>query len=226
MRRKIMEEVEKAKGFDQKNPNHCYDLYDHTMKVVEIVGEADEELMLAAMLHDIGKMECFTEEAGVRKFIGHAKKSAEIAEQILTSEGYPEDQIQRICWLVAEHESDISSAKSMKKRLSAAGEEQVRKLIKLRRADIMAQAPAVQEEHLSKVAEAEAMLAEILKSQSQPAELEAKGLAVTGKDLVQLGLKGPAIGEAQRELLAKIKGGELQNEKEAILAYLSNRAPG
>lgn len=223
MNKQVLAAVQKTKGFDQKNPNHCYDLHDHTMKVMEGVGDDDEELLLAAALHDIGKMECFTEEGGVRKFIGHAKKSAEIAEHLLRSEGYPEDQIERICWLVAEHESDISSTKSMKKRLNAAGEEQVRKLIKLRRADIMAQAPAVQQEHLAVVAKSEAALAEILaNSQSK---LTVKDLAITGRDLVLLGLKGPAIGEAQRELVEKIEGGELENSKEALLTFLKNRVP-
>jgi tRNA nucleotidyltransferase (CCA-adding enzyme) len=223
MHKKILEAINATKGFDQKNPNHCYDLYDHTMKVMEGVGDDDEELLLAAALHDIGKMECFTEEGGVRKFIGHAKKSAEIAEHLLRSEGYPEEQIKRICWLVAEHESDISSTKSMKKRLDTAGEEQVRKLIKLRRADIMAQAPAVQQEHLAVVAKSEATLAEIL-ANSQSIKLTVKDLAITGRDLALLGLKGPAIGEAQRKLVEKIEGGELENSKEALLVFLENRA--
>lgn len=221
MNEQVLAAVKRTKGFDQKNPNHCYDLHDHTIMVMKGVGDDDEELLLAAALHDISKMECFTEESGVRKFIGHAKKSAEIAEHLLRSEGYPEDQIERICWLVAEHESDISSTKSMKKRLNAAGEEQVRKLIRLRRADIMAQAPAVQQEHLAVVAKSEATLAEILaNSQSK---LTAKDLAITGRDLVLLGLKGPAIGEAQRELVEKIEGGELKNNKEALLTFLKNR---
>ncbi len=221
MNKHILAAVEKTKGFDQKNPNHCYDLYDHTIMVMKGVGDDDEELLLAAALHDIGKMECFTEEGGVRKFIGHAKKSAEIAEHLLRSEGYPEEQIKRICWLVAEHESVISSTKSMKKRLNAAGEEQVRKLIKLRRADIMAQAPTVQQEHLAVLAKSEATLAEILANGQT--KLTVKDLTVTGKDLVLLGLMGPAIGEAQRELVEKIEGGELKNNKEALLTFLKNR---
>ncbi len=219
----ILRAVEKMKGFDQKNPNHCYDLYDHTMKVVEgIQPENDEELSIAAMLHDIGKVTCFTETDGVRKYIGHAKASAEQAEILLVEAGYPADVIEKICWLVAEHETDLSSKKSMKKRLEVAGEAQVRKLLKLRRADIMAQAPSVQEEHLQTVAAAEKALDELLAEAQQPQQLTAKDLAISAKELIALGLKGPEIGQAQRAILAEIEAGRLQNTKDEILGYLEN----
>ncbi len=220
----IFEELEKMKGFDQMNPNHCYDLYDHTMAVVAgVEQENDKELTLAAALHDIGKMSCFTEADGVRKFIGHAKASAEIARTLLIEAGYPDDSIERIVWLVAEHETDLSSTKSMKKRLESGGELQVRKLLKLRRADILGQAKEVQEEHLQKVDEAERILEDLIKQASGPKELGPKDLAVDARALMAMGYKGPEIGATQKTILAEIKAGKLQNTEESIMDYLSKR---
>ena len=220
----IVMELESAKGFDQKNPSHCFDLYGHTMAVVKgVEPENDEELTLAAMLHDIGKMSCFTEADGVRKFIGHAKESARLAEQILAKAGCSEDAIKRVTWLVAEHETDLSSRKSMKKRLEAAGELQVRKLLKLRRADILGQAPEVQEEHMQKVIEAERVLEELLAEASGPRKITVKDLAVCAKDLMAIGLKGPEIGNAQREILAEVGAERLRNDRETIMVFLQNR---
>ena len=45
-------------------------------------------------------------------------------------------------------------------------------------------------------------------------------LAVTGRDLMALGLKGPSIGEALARLLEQVIEEKLPNEREALLAYI------
>ena len=51
----IIPEIKDCIGFDQNNPNHRYDIYDHSIKTLEIIvsqGFGDANLRLAAFLHD------------------------------------------------------------------------------------------------------------------------------------------------------------------------------
>ena len=50
--------------------------------------------------------------------------------------------------------------------------------------------------------------------------LSVQQLAVTGRDLMALGLKGPSIGEALARLLEQVIEEKLLNEREALLAYI------
>ena len=76
-------EIEPMFGFDQYNPHHDRDIWNHTISVINSIA-ADPILRWAAFLHDIGKPLCFTmSDDGIGHFYGHAKQSAIIAERIL-----------------------------------------------------------------------------------------------------------------------------------------------
>ncbi len=47
-----------------------------------------------------------------------------------------------------------------------------------------------------------------------------KDLAVNGRDLTALGLKGKAVGDALQSLLEAVMDGLVPNEKEALLHHL------
>ena len=61
---------------------------------------------------------------------------------------------------------------------------------------------------------------EIRRILEENACLSLKDLAVNGRDLMQLGYEGKAIGEALNELLAQVLDEKLPNEKDALLAFL------
>lgn len=104
---KIIPELKKEVGFEQKNDYHIYDVWEHTLKVLE-KSNNDLEIRLAVLLHDIGKPYQYQEENGVRHFKGHTEKSAEIAKEILTRLGYEEKQIEDICYLIGNHAKTIN----------------------------------------------------------------------------------------------------------------------
>ena len=61
-------------GFEQYHPYHCYDIWGHTVVVVEKV-PAEPVLAWAALFHDMGKPFCFSRDPqGVGAFYGHAAK--------------------------------------------------------------------------------------------------------------------------------------------------------
>ena len=103
---KIIPELKDTDGFDQKNDYHIYDVWKHITKAVE-KSKYDLDIRLALLLHDIGKPHSYQEENGIRHFKGHAQKSAEMAEKILTRLGYGEKQIEDICFLIANHAKTI-----------------------------------------------------------------------------------------------------------------------
>ena len=78
-----MPELEICIGFDQHNPYHEKDVFNHTLDVIDNM-ENDLILRLAALFHDIGKPETFSlDKNGIGHFYGHNVKSAEITEKIM-----------------------------------------------------------------------------------------------------------------------------------------------
>ncbi|MCJ7691441.1 MAG: CCA tRNA nucleotidyltransferase, partial [Clostridiaceae bacterium] len=79
----ILPELQKAVGFNQLNPHHDKDIFNHTLSVVENC-PLSLNLRVAALLHDIAKPDCFTlDKSGVGHFYGHDKKSVMLTQQIL-----------------------------------------------------------------------------------------------------------------------------------------------
>ena len=103
---KIIPELTACKGFDQKSDWHCYDVWEHT---IHSVASCDKDPIdrLALLLHDIGKPHCFQDNGNVRRFKGHAQKSAEMARPILKRLGVGPLHAQKILFLIRNHATSI-----------------------------------------------------------------------------------------------------------------------
>ena len=141
----------------QNNPHHIYSVGDHIDAVVSHIPTDmnDEILVMAAMLHDVGKPDVKETKAdGTDRFIGHAKKSAEIAAPILDEIGMNEEEKQAILWIVEHHEiGDPVKPKTVKKWLNEVTKETIEKLFILRIADIEGQSKYSKSEKLDVVKE-------------------------------------------------------------------------
>ena len=108
------EKVANMKDYDQNNPNHQYDLLEHTIKVMEglpkekYLPEDYKTLKIAAFFHDIGKPEVAKEKDGKTVYYRHAEKSKEISVDILQEMGYTESEIDRILFFVQHHDDFIN----------------------------------------------------------------------------------------------------------------------
>ncbi len=79
---------------------HVDDVFEHSAKTVDM---AEDEVKLAALLHDIAKPRTYSrDEKGVH-FYGHDILGAEMAREILTRLRFPNAEINRICSLVRWH---------------------------------------------------------------------------------------------------------------------------
>jgi len=136
-------ELQPMVGFDQHNAHHCYDVWAHTVQCVLHTPE-DPVLRVAALFHDIGKPRCFRlDEHGVGHSYGHARVSADLARDILPRFGFDEAVIDRVWLLIDRHDMQIElQYKYVRRAMLRLGEEAFWQLVKLKRADNLAQAPA------------------------------------------------------------------------------------
>ena len=207
-------------GFDQRNIHHCYDLYTHTVLSVDGVA-AEPVLRWTMLLHDIGKVNTFTEdERGQMHFYGHPKVSAAMAEDICTRLRMRKKDREDIVTLIAWHDRDIPvTEKGIGSAVRALGEENFRRLLAVKRADNRAQAPEYRWV-CQKIDRAEEILEELLRKKQC---LCLKDLAVNGNDLLALGYEGREIGAALEWLLEGVIAGEMDNKRDALLAALTKK---
>ena len=219
-------EIKDMIGFKQNNPYHTYDVWNHTVYAVEYCESDDLVTRLAVFFHDFGKPHCYQDgEDGVRHFKGHGKVSADMTNEIMKRLRFDNDTREKVVELVYYHDATFEVGKKYVKRwLNKIGEEQFRRLLNVRRADIKAQADMNQETRLQKIDNIGYILDEVLQDDEC---FSLKDLAVNGKDLIAIGYKsGKEIGEVLNNLLDSVISGEYINEKEKLLEIAERRLYG
>ncbi len=201
-------------GFDQRNRHHCYDVWEHTLHAVEAV-EPEPVLRCAMLLHDVGKPRCFTvDQDGNGHFYGHPEISRELADDMLRRLKCAAALRETVVRLVEWHDRNIPRTdRGLRRALRALGEEDLRRLILVKRADNLAQAPEYRDTQ-REIDRAEAILDKLV---AADACFSLGQLTVNGRDLAALGLSGPEIGRTLNALLDKVVDGELPNERTALL---------
>ena len=212
----ILPEIIPMFDFDQQNKHHLYDVWEHTLHTLKHI-EPRPHLRLVMLLHDCGKPARFTIDfRGDGHFYGHAYESARRAEEALTRLRCDKETVARVTRLIAFHDHDIlNSEKSLLRWLRKIGEADLRDLLAIKIADNLGQHPRYLrvDRFKATLASLDALL------QKQPC-FDRSGLAVTGRDLLERGLKGPEIGVALDKLVEAVIEGRLPNEKEALLKHL------
>ncbi len=213
----FLPEILPSVGFDQHSVYHCYDVWSHTAHAVAAAAPVPV-LRYAMLLHDLGKPETFTMDGDGRgHFYGHWRRSVPLAEAVLDRLRMDNQSKKTILTLVERHDAPLTlSEKSVRRALSRYGEETVRLLLRVKRADNLAQAEQYRDrQHL--IDQWEDLLDLVLQS----GDCFSLGqLAVRGGDLTALGLRGPAVGAALRELLEQVMDEKLPNDRGMLLEYV------
>ena len=213
-------ELEACIGFDQKNHHHVYDVFEHTLRVVDNM-PPKLSLRLAALFHDISKPFCFEIGSdGEGHFYGHASKSAEMAENILRRLKYDNVTITDVCQLVKYHDHQVeNNDKIIKRMLRRLGEKGFFDLLDLKRADNLGQSEEFRYRQ-DILQELENSARRIL---DEKACFSIKDMAINGSDLIKLGMmQGPEIGEVLEMLLDKVISGEIKNDRQELIACLKD----
>ncbi|MGE5422517.1 MAG: CCA tRNA nucleotidyltransferase [Ignavibacteriales bacterium] len=197
----VLPEVEVMFAFDQRNPRHDRDLFEHTLAVVDGVPNKIN-LRLGALLHDIAKPICFTvDESGRGHFYGHAEEGGKMAEAIMRRLKYDNQSIEEVKTLVAEHMSQFAkpTGAGLKRLINRVSERNMGDLFSMQRADIKASAPPHDYQELDRIIEETANIL------SGPHPMTVKDLAVNGHDLMKIGFApGPELGKTLNHLLLMV----------------------
>ena len=202
-------------NFEQHNPYHIYDVWEHTIHSVSAI-EAKPILRLAMLLHDIGKPGCYTlDKKGIGHFYGHPQKGSEIAATILKRLRLDNSTIKQVLTLVKYHDLPLTATpKWIKNKLNQFGEPTFRQLLLVQSADTKAHAPQALD-HLEYLAKIETILNNVI-AQEQCYSLN--DLEVNGNDLIQIGItEGIQIGAILQQLLSAVIKESCLNEKPALL---------
>jgi len=213
----VIPELAPMLGFDQRTPYHQYDIFTHSAHAVAAV-PAELTLRWAALLHDVGKPDCFTvDERGRGHFYGHAKRGAQIADDIFLRLKAPAALRQQVALLVQQHMTPLEpDRKLLRRRLSRLGADTVGQLLALQQAD-MGSKGADRPTDAARFDAVRQLLAQI---EAEDACLTVRDLAINGHDLLALGYQGPAIGQTLQKLLELVLDEQVENEKEALLKAL------
>lgn len=210
----LVPEILPAVGFDQHNRHHCYDVWEHTLHALEVIAP-DPVLRYTMLFHDLGKPHTYTQDAaGVGHFYGHGKVSRTLAAAAMERLRFDHSSRDRILCLVEYHDIPLMCAeKSVRRALHRFGEEGLRQLLAVKRADNLAQHPDFRGRQ-REIDEVERLMDELLAAQ---ACFSLKQLKINGRDLLELGFSGPAVGRTLEALLDAVLSGTLPNEREALL---------
>jgi tRNA nucleotidyltransferase (CCA-adding enzyme) len=217
----ILPEIQPMKNFDQHNPYHKYDVWLHTVRVVEGV-PPEKVIRLAAFFHDIGKPVSFAlDDEGIGHFYGHDAEGARMVSEILLRMKSDTRTRTGVEELVRIHCVPISpDEKTVKRRLNQYGEETIRRLIELKVADAKAQS----ERSADRIAPLLETLEAVRKCVTENECFSRKSLAIDGADLIQLGvIEGREIGTLLEEILQIVIRGELVNDRKILIDYVATR---
>lgn len=139
----IIPELRKSKGFNQNNPWHIYDVYDHILHVIDGVKE-NIILRLVALFHDIGKPYTYMEdENNIRHFYDHWTKSSEIFLNFSKKYKLPVDLTNEVNKLIYYHDINILklNREELNKFLDEFSVDEINMLYEIKKSDLLAQSP-------------------------------------------------------------------------------------
>lgn len=213
----IIPELEPCIGFNQNNPYHKYDVYDHIAHAVANYKGNDISVKMALLLHDIGKPECYIEDDfGGGHFYGHSVPSMRIAKDVMSRLRFDNKTKEEVVDLVLYHDSDIyPGARTVRRWLNKIGPDMLNKLIFVKIADLEAHSDINKAVRRDNVLSVKLVMKDVI-AKAQCFTL--KDLAIGGNDILSLGVEeGPRVGKVLNYLLGEVLDGTLENIYEVLV---------
>lgn len=219
----ILPEINSLVNYTPRCNNHNRDVFNHTLNVISNTHN-DLILRLAALFHDIGKLNTLKElPNGHCYFPGHAQEGAIMLKPILSKLKFDNNTIEKVSAIIYDHlvldVNYMPTDGEIKRLLIRVGVDNIFTLFNLQRADINSLWDPIP--FLKKVDYVSERVNFILKN-NEP--LFIKDLNITGSDLMkELNLKpGKIIGEILTFLLENILDDSTLNTKESLLKIAKN----
>ncbi|MBU7008332.1 CCA tRNA nucleotidyltransferase [Phosphitispora fastidiosa] len=210
----FLPELQDCFGFAQHNSHHDKDVFEHSLAVLDNTTD-DPVLRLAALLHDIGKPRTFTLDGnGKGHFYSHHIVGGDMTAEIMSRIRFDRRTAASVTALVTDHMSRFAFLRKggVKKLINRVGTENLDRLVRLQEADILGSAGPYDFRLLLD------LVKEINKVLNRNEPLGVKDLAVSGRDLVSLGIEeGPEVGRILKKLLAKVWEDPEVNSRETLV---------
>ena len=210
-------EIADTVGFKQYGEKHAYDVWEHICHTVDTI-PADRILRLTMLLHDLGKIPTHAlNEKGDSTFKNHAKVGGDMAKDILTRLKFDKKTVNRVSFLVANHDFEPPETKTeLKRHLSTKTPEDIRTLLTIKKSD----RGALSEKYRD-ISEGTRRCLIWLKEIEENGECcTLKELDINGSDLLAAGIKSNEIGAALNTLLEAVITEKVKNRKDDLLTYI------
>ena len=218
----ILPEWDAMVGVEQNTPHHRYDVADHTLHAMKNV-KKDKILRLTMLFHDMGKPSMkTTDEKGRDHFKGHALVSEEIARSVMRRLKFDNDTVKKVTRLVCYHDYRIEATpQNVRRAMNRIVVELFPYYLAVRMADVKAQSPYRRREKIENIVAMRELYQEVLLKGEC---VTLRDLAVTGKDLMQIGMKpGRELGNMLNELLEWVIDDPACNKKEILCEYVKEK---
>ncbi|NDC25460.1 MAG: HD domain-containing protein, partial [Proteobacteria bacterium] len=204
----FLPELELMKGVEQPSEYHPEgDVYVHTLMLLDGLANAELELAMGALLHDVAKPATFTRGPDRIRFHGHDVLGAQMSKEICKRLAFSNDQTELICSLVLEHLrfKDVFKMRvSTLKRFMSLPRFDLH--LELHRLDCMASHKNLDAYHFAKT-----KYEDFLKLPPPPLKL------ISGEDLKQMGFApGPLFSEILGQVEDQILEGKIEQKEQAI----------
>lgn len=210
----ILPELLETVDFDQKNPNHDKDVFQHSLCVLDNTSSIIP-LRLAALFHDIGKPRSFTvDDDGIGHFYGHDKLGMEITKEILIRLKVSNELIDKVTILIKEHmcHHNEMKDKALKRLIARVGEDDIFNLFELQKSDRLCSSATNND--IESILEREKQIRDIIDYREPYKKSQ---LNIDGNDIINLGYQqGKLIGEILDYLMNQVLENPNINEKNML----------
>lgn len=182
----VLPEWDDMVGVKQNTPHHKYDVAAHTVHALQNV-KNDKVLRLTMLFHDMGKpVMKTTDENGRDHFKGHAIASEQIAKTVMKRLKFDNDTIRKVTKLVAYHDYRMEpTGANVRRAMHEIGVELFPYYLAVRLADTKAQSSYERRGKLENIIQIRKLYRNALRNKEC---VTLKDLAVTGTDLINLGI--------------------------------------
>ncbi len=211
----IIPELEQAVGCHQPGGYHAYDVFEHTVRIVDAC-PPKLHVRLAALFHDITKpIHKRLTETGAT-FYGHESSGAKVAKKVLKRLRYSNDIIHDVSLLIERHmfTTDVGP-KGLRRFIRKIGQRLIPDLLDLRRADVIAQGMGGTTEDVDEMQQL------IQEEVERKAPFNRSDLKVNGKDLMEIFELGesPEIGGVIDYLMEQVLDNPDDNERDILIRH-------
>jgi len=210
----------------EQNQWHAYDVWDHTMRVLdESVNDPVERV--AALLHDVAKprTRAKSDKTNDWTFYHHEKVGADMAERWLRDYRFSNQERKLVVGLIRHHLICYTSQwtdAAVRRFIKRVGTDGVEPLLRLGKADALGKGRNVEEE----LAALKELRDRVDKAMEEGNALTIQDLAIGGNDVIEHleGGAGPAVGEILRDLLDRVIEDPSLNTRDKLMPIVEELA--